>query len=73
MFLISSLISSFAFNAVPKEIGFVQKIAGELIGVFLSRLKTYSFVVGGIGIIGFILSFFIKKKIPEEKKKNKKV
>ncbi len=73
VFLISSLISSFAFNAVLKEIGFVQKIAGELIGVFLSRLKTYSFVVGGIGIIGFVLSFFIKKKLPEEKKKNKKV
>ena len=65
VFATSLIVSQLLLTSIPSEIGFLQKTSNELFGVFTGRLHTYSFVVTGMGIIGFVLSFFISKKKKE--------
>jgi len=72
VFVIGSVTSNLIVSAIPQGIIFLQSISTDLANAFIGRLQTYSFVVIGLGIIGFVLSFFIsekKKEIGETKEK----
>ncbi len=73
VFLGGTIVFPMIFSIIPNEIGFIQSISKELLDTLSSRIQTYSFVVMGVGVLGFVLSFFIKKKNVEEKKKIEEV
>ena len=65
VFVLGSVSSTLIASAIPPGVSFLQSISTDLANAFAGRLQTYSFVVTGIGIIGFVLSFFISKKKKE--------
>ncbi len=62
VFISGALLSPIIMNNIPNQIQFLEIISKDLSQAFLSRLQTYSFIAAGIGVLGFALSFFIKKK-----------
>jgi hypothetical protein len=69
-FLISgALVFSIGFLAFPliiqslsSGIGFIESASKNFLEILYSRLTIYSIAIGGIGIVGIALSFFINKK-----------
>ncbi len=73
VFLISGIIVlvsvtallSFALQNIPSNLwgtNTLALISKEIVNTLSSRVKIYSLVIGIIGIVAFIVSFFIKKK-----------
>jgi hypothetical protein len=62
VFIIGNVISTLPLGNLAGQLSFVNSVMEDLMASLSSRMFSYAYVTGGLGIIMFVLSFFIKKK-----------
>lgn len=69
--ILGNALSALPLGGITGNLSFLNRVLSDLILSLSSRVQTYAYVIGGIGIVMFAVSFFIKKKSESSDEKGK--